>query len=135
MSDISKIIDTQKRELEAKLALISSNNIGMLIAERKDYEAKIAEVDAKLSRVSAELGIDVRGNVAPKKERQTRLNGAEIDSRILGALKNAPEGLSQISISKNAGVVYASVVNWLKANASKVRIEGDRKDKRVFLVH
>lgn len=134
MNDISKIIDSQKRDLEAKLALISGNNIELLIAERKDYEAKIAEIDAKLSRITAELGIEVRGIAAPKKERQTRLNGAEIDSRILEAFKSAPEGLSQISISKKSGVVYASVVNWLKANASKVRIEGDRKDKRVFLV-
>ena len=35
MSDINKIIEDQKRELEAKLALISGNNLLALMAERK----------------------------------------------------------------------------------------------------
>ena len=46
MSDINKIIEDQKRELEAKLALISGNNLSALMAERKGCEAKIAEIDA-----------------------------------------------------------------------------------------
>lgn len=134
MSDISKVIEKQKRELESKLALISNLNIGDLIAERKGYEAKIAEVDAKLSRIGAELGIQVGGTAEPTKERRTRMNAQEIDSKILGVLKNAPEGLSQVVISEKSGVSYASVINWLKANAGRLRIDGHRKDKRVFLV-
>lgn len=35
MSDINKIIEDQTRELEAKLALISGNNLSALMAERK----------------------------------------------------------------------------------------------------
>ena len=59
MSEINKIIEDQKRELEAKLALISGNNLSALMAERKGYEAKIAEVDAKIQLICDELEIEV----------------------------------------------------------------------------
>jgi hypothetical protein len=61
------------------------------------------------------------------------MSGEAIEARILEALKNAPEGLSQIAISEASGVSYASVVNWLKENAAKVRTEGKRKGKKVLL--
>ena len=57
----------------------------------------------------------------------------EIDAKILEALKNAPIGISQIAISEAAMDSYASVVNWMKDNAAKVRTEGERKGKRVFV--
>jgi hypothetical protein len=134
MSDINKIIEDQKRELEAKLALISGNNLAALMTERKGYEAKIAEIDAKIQHVCKELGIEVGLEAPAKKERRTRMSGADIDGKILEVLKNAPQGLSQIAISEATGVSYASVVKWLKENAAKVRTEGERKGKRVFLV-
>ena len=89
MIDINKIIEDQKRELEAKLALISGNNLSALMAERKGYEAKIAEIDAKIQHICEELGVEV-GLEAAKKERRSRMIGEEIDARILEALKNAP---------------------------------------------
>ncbi len=58
MSDINKIIEDQKRQLEAKLALISGNNLSALMAERKGYEAKIAEIDAKIQHICGELGVE-----------------------------------------------------------------------------
>jgi hypothetical protein len=134
MSDINKIIADQKRELEAKLALISGNNLSALMAERKGYEAKISEIDAKIQHICKELGIDVGLEAQSKKERRTRMSGAEIEAKILDALRNAPQGLSQIGISETTGVSYASVVKWLKENNAKVRTEGERKEKRVFLV-
>jgi hypothetical protein len=134
MSDINKIIEDQKRDLEAKLALISGNNLSALMAERKGYEAKISEIDAKIQHICKELGIEVGLEAPAKKERRTRMSGADIDAKILEVLKNAPQGLSQIAISDTTGVSYASVVNWLKENGSKVRTEGERKGKRVFLM-
>jgi hypothetical protein len=62
------------------------------------------------------------------------MSGEEIDAKILEALKNAPQGLSQIEMSEVTGVNYGSVLNWLKENPSKVRTEGERKAKRMFLV-
>ncbi|MBM3894798.1 hypothetical protein FJ366_04355 [Candidatus Dependentiae bacterium] len=103
------------------------------MAERKGYEGKIAEIDAKIQHICKELGIEVGLETATKKERRTRMSGHEIDAKILEALKNAPRGLNQIGISEAAGVSYASVVKWLKENGSKVRTEGERKGKRVLL--
>jgi hypothetical protein len=134
MSDINKIIEDQMRELEAKLALISGNNLLALMAERKGYEAKIAEIDAKIQHICKELGIEVGLEASAKKQRRTRMSGADIDAKIVDVLKNAPQGLSQIGISEATGVSYASVVKWLKENGAKVRTEGERKGKRVFLI-
>jgi tRNA U55 pseudouridine synthase TruB len=133
LTDITQQIEAQKRDLEAKLALISSNNLAALQQERRGYEAKIAEIDSKIRHICEELGIDVGSGAEAKKGRRTRMSGAAIDAKIVEALTNAPEGLSQIGISETTGVSYASVVNWLKENAAKVRTEGERKGKRVFL--
>ena len=133
MSDINKIIEDQKREIEAKLALITGNNPSALMADRKGYEAKISEIDAKIQHICKELGIEVGLETATKKERRTRMSGAEIEAKIREALKNAPQGISQIDISNSTGVSYASVVKWMKDNAAKVRTEGEKKGKKVFL--
>ena len=52
------------------------------------------------------------------------MSGQEFTAKMLEALKNAPQGISQIQISKSTGISYASVVNWIKDNAAKVRTEG-----------
>ena len=96
MSDINKIIEDQKREIEARLALISSNNLSALMVERDGYEAKISEIDAKIQYICKELGIEVGLKAPAKKERCSRMSGADIDAKILEALKNAPQGISQI---------------------------------------
>ena len=61
------------------------------------------------------------------------MSGQEFTTKILEALKNAPQGISQIQISKSTGISYASVVNWIKDNAAKVKTEDERKGKRVSL--
>jgi len=68
MSDINRIIEDQKRELEGKLALITGNNLAALMAERKGYEGKIAEIDAKIQHICDELGSEV-GLKSATKER------------------------------------------------------------------
>lgn len=100
------------------------------MAERKGYEGKIAKIDAKIKHICKELENDVGLESAAKKEWPLRLSGEEINAKILEALKNLPQGISQIRISEATGVSYASVVNWLKENAAKVRTEGERKGKK-----
>jgi hypothetical protein len=56
-----------------------------------------------------------------------------IGARILKVLKGAPQGLLLREISEATELPYASVVFWLQDNCSKVRTEGVRKAKRVFL--
>ena len=72
------------------------------------------------------------GLEAARKERRSRMSGEEVDAKILEALENAPEGLSQIAISEASGVSYASVVKWIKENPDKIKTEGERKAKKVF---
>lgn len=134
MTDINKIIEEQKRELEAKLALISGNNLAALMAERKSHEAKIAEIDAKLSHICGELGLEMDfGKTADATGSRTRMPGAEIETRILDTLRAAPGGMSQARISEVAGVSYASVMKWVRENPDKVKTQGERKGKKVFL--
>jgi len=102
------------------------------MAERKEYEGKIAEIDAKIQHICNVLGIAV-GLKSATKERRTKMSGAEIDAKILESLKNTREGLSQIGSSEAIGVSYASLVNWLKEDAAMVRTEQERKGKKVFL--
>lgn len=61
------------------------------------------------------------------------MSGEEINAKILEAIKNSPQGISQIGISEATGVNYGAVVNWLKEDAAKVRTERERKGKKVLL--
>lgn len=133
MSDINRIIEQQKRELEAKLARISGNDLAAWIAERRSHEAKIAAIDARLRQVCSELGIDVGLGDFPKEDRRTRMSDSELDTKILEALRNAPQGLSQIAISEATGASYGAVVKWLKDHPDQVRAEGERRGRKVFL--
>jgi hypothetical protein len=134
MNDISAIIEKQKQELQHRLAILSENNLNSLIEERKGYEAKIQDLDAKIESICNELGIEV-GEVGggKKKVKRTRMSGAEIDRRIIEAIKAAPDGISQIDLSNSTGVSYASVVKWLSVHAETVTTQGDRKAKKIFL--
>jgi hypothetical protein len=100
--------------------------------ERKGYEGKIAEIDAKIQHICKELRVEVSLKAA-RKEPRSVMSGEVIDAKILEAIKNTPEGLSQIGSSEAIGVSYASLVNWLKEDAAMVRTERERKGKKVFL--
>ena len=134
MNDISAIIEKQKQELQHRLAILTENNLSSLIEERKGYETKIQELDAKIESICGELGIEV-GEVggSKKKAKRTRMSGEEIDRRIVDAIKAAPDGISQIDLSNSTGVSYASVLKWLSVHADRVTTQGDRKAKKIFL--
>jgi len=133
MSDINRIIEAQKRDLEAKLARISGNDLAAWIAERRTCETKIAAIDAKLRQFCGELGIEVGLGDAPREDRRPKLSDSELDVRIPEALRKAPKGLSQVAISEATGASYGAVVKWLKDHPDLVRAEGERRGRRVFL--
>ena len=135
MSDINRIIEEQKRAVEAKLALISGNDLAGLMRDRRLHESKITEIDAKLSHICQELGLELDlGEVTEPGGPRTRMPVAEIEKRILEALKAAPDGLSQAGISEVSGVSYASVMKWVRENPDKVRTQGEKRGRKVFLV-
>lgn len=133
MSDINRIIEQQKRDLEAKLARISGNDLAAMIAERRSHETRIEAIDARLRQLCGDLGIDVGLGASPREDRRPKLSDSELDAKILEVLRNAPQGLSQVGISEAVGVSYGAVVKWLKENPDKVRAEGERRGRRVYL--
>ena len=42
------------------------------------------------------------------------MSGQEFTAKMLEALKNAPQGISQIGPNEANGVNYGAVANWLK---------------------
>ena len=66
------------------------------MAERNGYEAKISEIDAKIQHICKELGIDVGLTAATKKERRTRVSGADIEAKILDALRKVSDGMKTV---------------------------------------
>jgi hypothetical protein len=132
--DITKEIERQAQELQKKLELLRDNNLQELVAKKADLENQLATVEVEIANTCKRLGIASVGVSAPARaEKRTRMNGEVIRTKITEVLKANPQGVSQIEISKQTGVSYASVINFLKDNQDSVRTTGDRKSKLVFL--
>jgi cell division septum initiation protein DivIVA len=132
--DIEKIIEEQKLELTRKLELLTSNNLTQLLEEKRALKEKLSEVDAKISQLGSQLGIDVGDEAkADKKERGSRMSSTDIRKRILAILSSNPDGLGQKQISDLSGVSYPSVINFIKDNASILTATGKLKTKKIFL--
>jgi hypothetical protein len=130
VSDINKIIEDQKRKLEAKLALNSGSNLRALLDdfrhEGNTYHAKIERYEEKIKEYKARISV-IGATI-------TDILDKAIEAKILEALKNAPQGMSLIEISDLTHISFASVANWVENNGATVKTEGKRMGKRVFLV-
>ena len=89
MSIITLQIKEQKSKLEAKLALISGNNLAAHITERKRYEAKIAEAYAKIRHICLELGLGVWARRKLMRERRTLMNDRVIARKVIEVLNRS----------------------------------------------
>lgn len=135
MNDINHLIEAQKRELEQKLALITGNALNVLMKEREAHEAKIAEIDAKLKSIGREIGLDfAEGDSTSSVKRQRIAAGTDISETILNELRKTSQGLSQVALSEATGLPYSAVINWVKQNPDKVRAEGERRGRKVYLI-
>jgi hypothetical protein len=135
MNDINQLIEAQKRELEQKLALITGNTLNVLMKEREAHEAKIAEIDAKLKSIGREIGLDfAEGDSTSSVKRQRIAAGTDISETILNELRKTSQGLSQVALSEATGLPYSAVINWVKQNPDKVRAEGERRGRKVYLI-
>jgi hypothetical protein len=137
MNEINQLIEAQKREVEQKLALISSNPLNLLIKEREAHEAKIADIDAKLRSLCKEIGVDLgvacTGGADPVSDHPV-LEASEMGEKLMSELRRAPRGMSQIDLSKATGRAYSAVMKWVKENPDKVKTTGEKRGKKVFLV-
>ena len=89
------------------------------------------------SWTSAINKIDGAAEVLAQPRKRPKASGSSstaIDTKIMKVLKAAPQGLLQREICEATGVSYASVLNWLQENRSKIKTEGERKARKVFLL-
>ena len=137
MNEINQLIEAQKRDVEQKLALIAANPLNLLLKEREAHEAKIADIDAKLRSLCKEIGVDLgsgaSGVEGPLHERST-LSASDLSEKLVAELKNAPQGMSQIDLSKATGCSYSAVMKWVKENPDTVKTTGEKRGKKVFMV-
>lgn len=137
MNEINQLIEAQRREVEQKLALISANPLNLLIKEREAHEAKIADIDAKLRSLCREIGVDLggpgSGAGAPVSDRPA-VDASGIAEKLIAELKKAPQGMSQLDLSKSTGVSYPAVMKWVKENPDQVKTTGEKRGKKVFLL-
>ena len=137
MNEINQLIEAQKRDVEQKLALIAANPLNLLLKEREAHEAKIADIDAKLRSLCKEIGVDLgsgaSGAEASLHERST-VSASDLSEKLVAELKNAPQGMSQIDLSKATGCSYSAVMKWVKENPDTVKTTGEKRGKKVFLV-
>lgn len=89
------------------------------------------------SWTSAINKIDGAAEVLAQPRKRPKASGSSstaIDAKIMKVLKAAPQGLLQREICEATGVSYVSVLNWLQENRSKIKTEGERKARKVFLL-
>ena len=132
--ELTQLVQRRQQELRNQLNLLENNDLTSLIKEKDSLQHQINAIDSKVAELCKNLGIETPKSGEEAKRRR-RMSGDEIRDRILGVLNAHHEGLSQAQIIKESGVVQASVVNFIKENASSLRIEGTRKSKRIFLKH
>lgn len=95
------------------------------------YDGIPSSWSSAINRIDGAAEVLVKPRKRPK---ASASSPAAIDAKIMKVLKASPLGLLQREICEATGVSYASVLNWLQENRSKVRTEGERKARRVFLV-
>lgn len=133
--DIAEKIQLQAQEYEKKLQLLRDNKIVHLIARKSALLKELAQVESEITGTCTLLGITLDdGKAKAKPETRTRMSSEEIRTRVINILAANPQGISQKEIEKKTGVTYPSVINFLKDNPEKIRTEGERKSKRVFLI-
>ena len=133
--DITQQIARQTKDLLKQLDQLRNNDLQDLISKKATLESDLAKVNAQIASKCKRLGVAANSpTIAPaEKATRHRMSGEEIRTKINEVLKANPQGISQIKISEQTGVSYASVINFLKDNQDTIRTQGDRKSKLVFL--
>jgi len=123
---MEKDVQTQIQELEARIQQLRSGQLQELQEKLKEARQKVADLEAQIAQIT--------GKAAPAVEvRRKRTSSDEVRGRILKALAEAPEGLSQKDISRITELNYNTVVLYLKNNPKDFKTTGSLRSKRYFL--
>jgi len=134
--ELNKIIEEQKSALKRKLEFLDTINVEQLIKQKDEHLAKIAEIDKQIAEFYNELGINKVQSATPAVKTQGKRKNMSSETskqNILAVLSKKPTGVSQSVLSKESGVNYATVINFLKSNTDLVRVEGVGRNKLFFV--
>lgn len=122
---MEKDVQIQIQELEGKIQVLRSSQLGELQQKLKQARQNVAHLEAELAKVTGKAPV-VEG-------RRKRTSSEDVRSRILKALANEPQGLSQKEISDRAELNYNTVVLYLKKHKKDFKSAGALRAKRYFL--
>ena len=134
--ELNKIIEEQKSALKRKLEFLDTINVEQLIKQKDEHLAKIAEIDKQIAEFYNELGINKVQSATPAVKTQGKRRNMSSETskqNILAVLSKKPTGVSQSVLSKESGVNYATVINFLKSNTDLVRVGGVGRNKLFFV--
>ena len=118
-------VQSQIQELEAKIHQLRSSQLSELQQKLKDARQVVADLEAQIAGVT--------GKAPAVEVRRKRTSSEEVRGRILKALSQSPEGLSQKEISDGTELNYNTVVLYLKNNPKDFKTTGSLRSKRYFL--
>jgi len=123
---MEKDVQTQIRELEERIQQLRSSQLAELQAKLKEARQTVAKLEAQIAEISGQSSpVVIR--------RRKRTSSEEVRGRILKALSQAPEGLSQKEIADITGLNYNTVVLYLKNHPKDFKTTGVLRSKRYFL--
>jgi chromosome segregation ATPase len=117
---MSKDIPSQIHELQAKLEQLKGQQLEELREKLKDARKVVSELETEIANVTGK---------SPSGARK-RTTSAEMHSVIAEVLSSKPKGLTQKEISDQTGIVYGSLVAYLRNHPKDFKSLGSRKQKR-----
>lgn len=122
---MEKDVQSQIQELEAKIQQLRSQQLSELQLKLKEARQTMAGLENEIAAITGKAPV-VEG-------RRKRTSSEEVRSRILKALAETPEGLSQKEISDTTALNYNTVVLYLKNHTKDFKTTGSLRSKRYFL--
>ena len=122
---MEKDVQSQIAELEAKIQQLRGSQLSELQQQLKEARATVASLESQIQELT--------GKAPAVEVRRKRTSSEEVRGRILKALSEVPQGLSQKEISDNTGLNYNTVVLYLKNHSKEFKTTGTLRSKRYFL--
>ncbi|HWL54006.1 MAG TPA: hypothetical protein VNQ90_16310 [Chthoniobacteraceae bacterium] len=128
---MEKDVQSQIQELEERIRQLRSSQLEELQAKLAEARATVASLEAEIAEISGSAPTAAKTPAAGSRRKRT--SSEEVRGRILKALSEVPEGLSQKEISEMTGLNYNTVALYLKNNSDQFKTTGALRSKRYFL--
>jgi len=124
---MEKDVQTQIQELESRIHQLRSQQVSELQEKLREARHIVAELEGQIAAITG------KAPASAPEARRKRTSSEEVRGRILKALSEVPEGLSQKEISDATGLNYNTVVLYLKNHSKDFKTTGAMRSKRYFL--